>query len=94
MNSLSGLPLTYTGISLFLSGFSVFAIIRLLSALRTGKDKFIPHFILVISAGLYIISNTLYIALFDYGLEKIFIIARELSQLLFLTAIPYPIYVV
>jgi diguanylate cyclase (GGDEF)-like protein len=89
MNILSGLPFTYTGISLFLSGFSVFAVIRLLSALRSGNNQFIPHFILTISSGLYIISNTLSAALFHYQPGSYLVIVRELTPLLFLTAIPY-----
>jgi diguanylate cyclase (GGDEF)-like protein len=89
MNNLTGFPFTYTGISLFLSGFSVFAVIRLLSALKTGKNQFIPHFILTISAGLYIISNTLSEALSHYQPGSYLLILKELTPLLFLTAIPY-----
>ena len=89
MNSLSGLPVTYTCISIFLSGFAVFGFSWILYSYKSSKKIILPQLPLILIAGLYIVFNTLTLLLFDYGLETYLIITMELSLLLFLTAIPY-----
>ena len=89
MNSLSGLPFTYTGVSIFLSGFAFFAIIRILYSYKTSGIRILPQLLLILTSGLYIIFSTLSLLLLNYGLDRYFVIAGEVSLLLFLTAIPY-----
>jgi diguanylate cyclase (GGDEF)-like protein len=94
MININNIPITYLCISLILSGFTIFSLIKSVYMYSQSRRKeVLPQILLILGAVLYITSDTTamiyYILTSDQNTARFFIIIRELASLLFLIAIPY-----
>jgi len=94
MNSLSGIPVSYLFISIFLSGFALYSLIKFIYIyIKTERMEAVYLLLIGAYAFFYIAGETTAIIIFslssDYETSRVFIIIRELSSFFFLIAIPY-----
>lgn len=94
MNLWSDIHLSYIYISIFLSGFALYFLIKFIYLYaETGRKVLLSNILTGISALLYIAGETAAITYYkftsDYETARIFVLIRELSALPFIIAVPY-----
>ncbi len=94
MININNIPVSYLCISLLLSGFTFFSLIKSAYLYRqSSRREVLPHILILLGAVLYITSDTIsiiyYIITSEQYTARFFITIRELASLIFLIAIPY-----
>lgn len=96
MINFANIPFSYLCISILISGFTIFALIKSVYIfIRTESSEILPYIFFGLSAALYTTCNAMtliyYIISSDYHSARIIVITRELSTLPFLIIIPYAV---
>ena len=94
MTDINKIPISYLCISLLLSGFIFFSLIKSVYLYRqSGRREVLPHILMILGAVVYITSDTVamiyYILTSEQYTARFFITARELASAIFLISIPY-----
>ena len=96
MINFTNIPFSYLCISILISGFTIFALMKSVYIfIRAESSEILPYIFFGLSAALYTTCNAgaliYYIISSDYNSARIIVITRELSTLPFLIIIPYAV---